>query len=191
MSKKIGFTLIELLVVVAIIAIIGSLLIISISASRGKGRDAKRIADIGSIQIAVESYRDKTGTYPTTRIGASGSGYVESYNSTCVGTCDGIVKNWKTSGSADSLQNKLLDYVQVLPVDPIDGKEYKVGTNTYNYKYQYGATPANYKLTAHLEQNNEAMLNTNDGGISDDLYEVFTNGAQPWFTNMCLASGCI
>jgi prepilin-type N-terminal cleavage/methylation domain-containing protein len=59
-----GFTLIELLVVIAIIAIISGMIMTSIYGSRSKARDAKRISDIAQIQLALEQYFDKNGSYP-------------------------------------------------------------------------------------------------------------------------------
>ncbi|MBP9822184.1 MAG: type II secretion system protein [Candidatus Pacebacteria bacterium] len=60
-----GFTLIELLVVMAIIAILSTLLILQFNVARGKSRDTKRIADISSLQAAVEQYyNDNGGEYP-------------------------------------------------------------------------------------------------------------------------------
>ena len=67
-----GFTLIELLVVVAIIALLSSIILASISTARSKARDAKRLSDIDQIRIALELYRDKNGQYPDSVPGGSG-----------------------------------------------------------------------------------------------------------------------
>ncbi len=61
---KRGFTLIELLVVVAVIVIISAVIIANISSSRQKSRDARKISDIGQIQLALEQYYDRCGVYP-------------------------------------------------------------------------------------------------------------------------------
>lgn len=64
-SKK-GFTLIELLVVVAIIGLLSAIVLASLSTSRMKGRDARRISDVGQIQLALELYYDGHRSYPST-----------------------------------------------------------------------------------------------------------------------------
>ena len=64
--KKRGFTLIELLVVIAIIGILSSVVLASLNSARKKSRDARRIADIKQIQLALELYFDSNGNYPTT-----------------------------------------------------------------------------------------------------------------------------
>ena len=57
MSKsRQGFTLIELLVVIAIIGLLSTLAVVSLNGARQKARDARRMADVKSLQSAVELY---------------------------------------------------------------------------------------------------------------------------------------
>ncbi len=65
-----GFTLIELMVVIAIIGILASIITVSLASSRAKARDAKRISDIRTIQLALEEYYNDNGTYPTAIYGS-------------------------------------------------------------------------------------------------------------------------
>lgn len=60
-----GFTLIELLVVIAIIGILSSVVLASLNSARQKGRDARRVADIKQIQLALELYYDANSGYPS------------------------------------------------------------------------------------------------------------------------------
>lgn len=63
-NLKSGFTLIELLVVIAIIGILASIVLGSLNSARQKARDARRVADIKSIQLALEFFYDTCGGYP-------------------------------------------------------------------------------------------------------------------------------
>lgn len=58
-----GFTLIELLVVIAIIGILSSVVLASLNSARQKSRDARRISDVGQIQLALELYFDDNQEY--------------------------------------------------------------------------------------------------------------------------------
>jgi len=63
-KNKKGFTLIELLVVIAIIGILASVVLASLNTARKKSRDARRIADIKQLQLALELYFDGNRAYP-------------------------------------------------------------------------------------------------------------------------------
>ncbi len=65
-SSTKGFTLIELLVVIAIIGILSSVVLASLNDARQKSRDAKRIADVKQLQLALALYFDGHSTYPST-----------------------------------------------------------------------------------------------------------------------------
>ncbi|MBI4120582.1 MAG: prepilin-type N-terminal cleavage/methylation domain-containing protein [Parcubacteria group bacterium] len=66
-----GFTLVELLVVIAIIGVLSSVVLVSLNSARTKARDAKRVADIANVRIALEGYYDANNNYPTTLAGLS------------------------------------------------------------------------------------------------------------------------
>lgn len=61
-----GFSLIELLVVIAIIGILSALILASVTSSRAKARDARRVSGVIEIQKALELYFDLKQTYPST-----------------------------------------------------------------------------------------------------------------------------
>lgn len=62
-AKK-GFTLIELLIVIAIIGLLATLAIVSLTTAQRKARDTKRIADVKQLQNAVELYYSEFAAYP-------------------------------------------------------------------------------------------------------------------------------
>lgn len=69
---KRGFTLIETLVVMSIIGLILSIVLASLSASKQKARDDKRVSDIATMRLVLEQYYDLCNQYPPT-INASAS----------------------------------------------------------------------------------------------------------------------
>ncbi|MCE9541445.1 prepilin-type N-terminal cleavage/methylation domain-containing protein [Candidatus Kaiserbacteria bacterium] len=66
-SAEKGFTLIELLVVIAIIGLLSSVILGSLNSARKKGRDARRLADVKQLQVALELYysNQTTPAYPS------------------------------------------------------------------------------------------------------------------------------
>jgi general secretion pathway protein G len=100
-----GFTLVELLVVIAIMGILAGIATLTVSKFRGKSVEAACKSDYKSIELAMEAYKTKEGSYPPaaqipsglTLLGGSlpaGSGY--SFDVTPTATSYTI----KTSGSS-------------------------------------------------------------------------------------------
>lgn len=69
-----GFTLIELLIVMAIIGILSGTILANVNTARMNARDAKRITDLFSIQLALELYYEIHGTYQVNGSGYDGNG---------------------------------------------------------------------------------------------------------------------
>lgn len=122
-----GFTLIELLVVIAIIGILSSVVLASLNRARAKSRDARRIADIKQIAIALELYYDVNLQYPQPSQGWNNwSGHCPNY-----GDNDNYI-----SGLAPT-------YIPVLPRDPL----YDDTTRCYLYRSESGGQ--NYMIMTH------------------------------------------
>jgi len=116
MKNKKGFTLIELLVVVAIIGILATIVLSSLSSARERARDATRLSDIRTIQTALELYNLETGSYPVT------------------------ASDWNGSNTANWAALEAL-LGTTLPVDPLNtsvGNESQVEAEG-NYVYTYFA----------------------------------------------------
>jgi type II secretory pathway pseudopilin PulG len=60
------------LVVIAIIALLASIILASLNTARIRSRDAKRVADIKQIQLALEVYYNDNSLYPANIYAASG-----------------------------------------------------------------------------------------------------------------------
>ena len=121
-----GFTLIELLVVIAIIGMLSSTVLASLNSARAKGRDARRMADLRQIALAMELYYDDYGHYPCENA------------SNCSG--QSVNANGKI-GEGAGLDTLLANYLPSIPHDPrgpgnpsyyyyYDGAQYCQGRNT-------------------------------------------------------------
>lgn len=127
-----GFTLIEVLVVVGIVSILAAVIAVNSIQSGRQGRDAKRQADIRSLQSAVELYKNKYGRYPAgcrgadTWSGQQGSSYA----------CSG--------GNTQYIVNLAPEF---LPVLPVDTKRNSAFANS-GYMYRTNAAGTVYKIMA-------------------------------------------
>ncbi len=74
--KNNGFTLVELLVVIAIIGILASVVLVSLNSARAKARDARRIADLKQVSLALENYYDDELEYPDATSDLVSGGYI-------------------------------------------------------------------------------------------------------------------
>ena len=63
-NKKSGFTLFELLVSISIIAVMTAVAVVSFGGVSKRSRDARRMADLEKIRLALETVRQVGGSYP-------------------------------------------------------------------------------------------------------------------------------
>jgi len=130
-NKNLGFTLIELLVVVAIIGLISSIAFASLSTARKKARDARRIADLKQVQLALQFYYDKYKQYPP------GAFWQNSFSSP---------GNWIPQLVTEG-------FMPTLPNDPINNNSGPWTTGIYSYVYSSGVDVnyQDYNLFTQLE----------------------------------------
>lgn len=131
-----GFTLIEMLVVIAIIAILASIVITSVSSFQKSARDTRRIADLRNMQSYLELYFTKCGHYP----GVSDS----------VAACSAVI-----SGGGAQTWGHLTDAMKTVTENDIPQDPIKNGT--YYYQYFTDADGLRYLLTAKLEKDNSIL----------------------------------
>ena len=131
-----GFTLIELLVVIAIIGVLASIVLASLNQARQKSRDARRIADVKQIQLALELSYD----------GASPPAYpVATASCSAAGVTPVLSRGLEVLVTSN--------YIPVLPRDPQNASTcYQYATNTS------GTVNTTYHLGATLEQSNNPAL---------------------------------
>jgi len=131
MKKSRGFTLIELLVVIAIIGLLATIVLVSVSNSRRKARDSRRVSDLRQIAIALEMYNDDMGAYP---------------GAPALNNC-ATEGNGPGSALFTALQGTT--YVSSMPSDPLSATTY-YGYEGYNPSGS--GTVTRYVLRALLEQ---------------------------------------
>jgi len=132
-----GFTLIELLVVIAIIGMLSSIILASLNSARAKGRDARRIMDLRSIDTALELYYSDNRAYPST--GSLSTTYWDTGCKRTPAAPDKKLKNW--------IPGLVPKYMGSLPKDP------NPRDNARNYSnpascYMYASDGTNFVLSA-------------------------------------------
>ena len=146
LKNKKGFTMVELLVVISIIALLFAAGMYALSASRMKGRDAKRKGDISGLDKAISMYINDNGAAPANTVPGTGE----------------CLSDTNNPGLA------LKTYMSVIPVDPryptqLTGVAITDGVpttapNGVCYYYYKVASGSGYKLSYILESN--SSINT-------------------------------
>lgn len=131
--NKSGFTLIELMVAISIVAILVTVGMIMYSTAQQTARVSKRIQDIKTIQLAVETYKSSNLQYPKT----FEPGALLLWRSECAGFNDG-------NKARDMVIPGLVPaYMGIFPQDPLhDGAD-------GHPCYAYASDGLDYKILAH------------------------------------------
>lgn len=148
-AKK-GFTLIELLIVIAIIGLLATLAIVSLTTAQRKARDTKRIADVKQLQNAVELYYSENTTYPV------------------IVAAD----TWSTLGTA------ITSYITNVPIDPDNTAPsvYTYGVNDAGTEYFIGAVLEDIAHDA-LNGDDDTAYVVTVAGAWDNLAPVESDGS--------------
>jgi prepilin-type N-terminal cleavage/methylation domain-containing protein len=182
-----GFTLIELLVVISIIAMLSSVILVSVQNVRVRSRDTVRSVDFEQFEKALELYYGTYGRYPCGD--ANTNGWTNPYGTVDSSGSDGFLNH--THGlvlvnciaeSNDPPNGVYPDfYPKYWPKDPRNVvPEYGYGLL---YWYSVTADRQSYLLVATMEENPELM--TNDGGCMATAYEIWGGKRPNTLENLC------
>jgi len=141
MKKSKGFTLIELLIVIAILGILGSILLVSLTGTpQIKARDSKRIGDIASLRLLINLYYTDCGSYPA--------------------SLGGTTNSLKNPPNCFQSANALPE----LPKDPKWSSSTKGCSDQFESDYRYATSGTTYVLAACLEDSNAKVLESDLNG---------------------------
>lgn len=123
-KKSSGFTIIELLVTIAIIAVLSSIIMVVLSGTKEKSRDARRVSDIHEIQNALNLYFTDNNRFPIINPSVD-----------------------ITGSDAFSIEMKNAGVIPIVPVDPIN-------TPPLVYSYVSSTNGVDYTISFCMETNN-------------------------------------
>lgn len=133
MKRQAGFTIIELLIVVTILAMLAGILVPVLEDSASSARDARRAADLKTVQSALEAFKRVNGTYP-----ATGGAWATDETA--------LAADYGPGGYIPGL---VPNFMQTLPRDP--DPQYPTATAHYryrsdgnDYKFSINGTPESY-----------------------------------------------
>ncbi len=127
-----GFTMIELLIVVAIIALVGTAMMMGLQLHTMKARDSRRKADLEKIKIAFEHYYNDNDCYPPADVFFNGGSEPD-------------------PGICNQPLAALEPYLKTVPCDPTTGRPYV-------YAPPDAGECTGYRIYTKLENNNDASI---------------------------------
>ncbi len=145
MQRRKGFTLIELLIVISVLALLVTVLLMTINptAQIGKANDAERKKDLQRIKVAFEEYYNDKGCYPTN---------------------DDVVASLMNRNNCNS--SIFSPWLNTWPCDP-HGDPYMIAV-------ERDSCPGWYKVMAKLENENDPDIPTALEGLPD-FYQFGSN----------------
>ena len=175
-----GFTLVELLVVIAIVAVLSTVVIITLNPAEllKQTRDSNRISDMATLKSAVSLYlADAT----TPSLGSATLCYESTTLAPTSTGCGGLFAGTRTTTQGDSRTVDGTGWIPVnfngissgsplgnLPIDPL---------NNETYFYAYAASGGVFEVNSNMESNRYVNggsedVESKDGGNKADNYEA-------------------
>jgi len=193
---KKGFTLLELLIVIGILAILASTVVLVINPAEllRKARDSQRMSDLSSLKSAIAYYVTDTAT-PSICSDTYSYSYV--VGTTCAGRTTTSSVSQLTDGTGwipinfDGLSGG--SPIAVLPVDPNPTALTPGSGKARYYAYVTHVADNTFELIANMESTHYSYgengdVESKDGGVIDQLYEVGTElGIITASSSTCLA----
>lgn len=136
----------ELIIVVAIIGLLASAVLASLTDAQRDARDKRRVQDVRQIEAALQLYYTRHNSYPTEASGANGNVYTNTV-----------------------FKDLLAPYLSGTPADPIAGS----GTFYYYYDGRHNCGGRNYavifarQMEKPINSNYDDFLNTTCTGVLD------------------------
>ena len=187
-----SFTLIELLIVIAVIAVLATVVILTLNPAElmRKSRDANRLSDMKTLEQAIQLYSEDTGeslgTSSTLYLSVPDPDATSSLGDQCQGlglSTSSLPAGW-TYHCAGSDWYKNVDGTGWIPIDfksssfgspvgtlPVD----PVNATSSGFYYTYVGSGDPYELAAIFESQKYIPLEASDGGPDPAQYEVGTN----------------
>jgi prepilin-type N-terminal cleavage/methylation domain-containing protein len=166
-----GFTLIELIITVAIIGILASIVMVSLTNAQKDARDARRKAELANVATALNLYYIDNGTFAIANAGSGGTGWF----------------NYNYGASLGSVASalKTLGYMSGEALDP---SGIAVADGVTQAGYMIYADTTGFTLWADLERPTATDLAT-QSTCRFDVYDSYWSG---WpaaaRTNYCISN---
>ena len=167
--------MIELLVVVSIIGVLSSVVMAPFNEARKKGRDAKRVAELKSIQSSLQIYNDdNSGCYPDASLPVNNPSSISASNYKYISKTlyDKIINENTYSSSPTEIPTRWT------AMQPYGYRGVGISRECYSSTWATFAPiyPTYYQLFVELETHSNALNGDSDANMSNIASTSYYNG---------------